>query len=90
MKYIITEDRLDKLFNTYMESMYGDMSYNLNTREFILPNREIFGYLLKDHFYYGDYATEYRLNQMFGERTNELVLHYMRDHFPGNPIFGIE
>jgi hypothetical protein len=40
-----------------MESMYGDMSYNLNTREFLLPNGEIFGFLLKNHFYYGDYAT---------------------------------
>ena len=41
-------------------------------------------------FYYGDYKTEYLLNGMFGELTNELLLYYLRERFPDVNIDGIE
>ena len=79
-----------------MDSQY-DLTYDSASREFMDKNGEIFGYLLfnsmirkSKHFYYGEYSTEYTLNQMFGELTNELLLHYFRERFPDLKIDGIE
>ena len=96
MKYIISENRLVGIFENFMESQY-DLRYDKSTREFISGDGEIFGYLLfnsmkhkSKHFYYGDYKTEYSLTEMFGELTNELLLHYLRERFPDIKIDGIE
>jgi hypothetical protein len=45
---------------------------------------------LNSHFYYGDYSTEYTLNEMFGKTTNKLLLNYLENEFPGISINGIE
>ena len=96
MEYTIKEDRLRKVFVNFMDSQY-DLRYDKSTREFVGKDGEIFGYLLfnsmkhtSKHFYYGDYKTEYYLNEMFGELTNELLLHYFRERFPDIIIDGIE
>ena len=96
MKYTISENRLRKVFINYMESQY-DLNYDRNTREFkvVTPISDgdmvdIFGYILNRHFYYGDYSTEYVLNELFGNKTNELLLDYLRDKFPNIEIEGIE
>jgi hypothetical protein len=89
MKVVITESRLEKVFSTYMKSMY-DLSYNIASREFIGMDKKVFGYLLNSHFYYGDYSTEYTLNEMFGKTTNKLLLNYLGNEFPGISINGIE
>jgi hypothetical protein len=96
MEYSITENRLRKVFVNFMDSQY-DLRYDKSTREFVGKDGEIFGYLLfntleykSKHFYYGDYKTEYSLTQMFGELTNELLLHYFRERFPDITIDGIE
>ena len=85
-----------------MDSQY-DLRYDKSTREFVGKDGEIFGYLLifrrfnfnsmeykSKNFYYGDYKTEYSLNEMFGELTNELLLNYFRERFPDITIDGIE
>jgi hypothetical protein len=90
MKYIITEDRLNKIFNTYMNLSYEGMKYNHNSREFLLPGRIVFGYLEKNHFYFADYSIETLLYNMFGENTNELLFQYLRTNFPEVPVFGVE
>lgn len=85
-----------KVFINYMEYQY-DLNYDRNTREFkvITPISDgdmvdIFGYILNHNFYYGDYSTEYVLNELFGNKTNELLLDYLRDKFPNIEIEGIE
>jgi hypothetical protein len=96
MEYTISENRLRNLFVNYMDSQY-DLRYDKSTREFVGKDGEIFGYLLfnsmeykSKNFYYGDYKTEYSLNEMFGELTNELLLNYFRERFPVITIDGIE
>ena len=89
MKYIIKENRLIEIFNSYMDSLYG-LKYNGKTREFMGNNGEVFGYLMNGHFFYGNYTTEYLLNQLFGELTNELLLHYLIKRFPDISIDDIE
>ena len=94
MKYIISENRLVGIFENFMDSQY-DLKYDSNTREFMDKNGEVFGYFLSrksKHFNYSSYPTdeEYPLTQMFGELTNELLLHYLRERFPDVTIDGIE
>jgi hypothetical protein len=92
MEYTISENRLRKVFVNYMDSLYN-LKYDSNTREFMDKNGEVFGYLLtikSKQFYYGEYSTEYFLNEMFGELTNELLLHYLRERFPDITINGVE
>ena len=89
MKYIIRESRLMEIFKNFMDLQYG-LRYNGDTREFISNDEEVFGYLMNNHFYYGDYSKEYQLNEMFGETTNELLFHYLKEEFPNIKIDGIE
>jgi spore coat polysaccharide biosynthesis protein SpsF (cytidylyltransferase family) len=96
MRYVISENRLERIFKNFMDSQY-DLTYDSKPREFLGKDGEVFGFVaLKSmkhtskHFYYGDYKTEYFLNEMFGELTNELLLHYFRERFPDLKIDGIE
>ena len=96
MEYSINENRLRKLFINFMDSQY-DLTYDSKPREFLGKDGEVFGFVAfnsmkhtSKHFYYGDYKTEYFLNEMFGELTNELLLHYFRERFPDLKIDGIE
>jgi hypothetical protein len=92
MKYIITENRLGRIFKNFMDSQY-DLKFIASqefTDKFVDKNGDIFGIMLSYEFEYVDYSTEYSLNQMFGELTNELLLHYLRERFPDITIDGIE
>jgi hypothetical protein len=51
---------------------------------------ETFGDLIKGRFYYGSYSTEYYLNVMFGDITNDLLDDYLRKRFPDIGIKGVE
>ena len=75
-----------------MDSVY-DLKCDYDSREFVDKNGGEFGYFLtrkSKQFYYADYPTEYTLNQMFGELTNELLIHYLRERFPDVRIDGVE
>jgi len=89
MKYIISEGRLEDLFEKYMNSNF-DLKYNPKTHEFRSRVGESFGDLIKGRFYYGSYSTEYYLNVMFGDITNDLLDDYLRKRFPDIGIKGVE
>jgi hypothetical protein len=89
MEYTISENRLRNLFVNYMDSQY-DLKYDSAPREFVDKNGDVFGLTISHQFYYGDYPTEYSLNEMFGELTDDLLLHYLRERFPDITIDGIE
>jgi len=72
-----------------MDSQY-DLTYDRAPREFVDKNGEVFGLTIQYQFYYADYQTEYSLNQMFGELTNELLVRYLRERFSDTRIDGIE
>ena len=90
MRYIITESRLDEIFEKYMESTY-DLHYYYATREFRVKERlgTIFGDLWENRFYYGNSLEENLLKAMFGEDTNKLLLTYLRKKFPNVEINGV-
>ena len=89
MKYIISESRLEDIFEKYMDSNF-DLKYNPKTREFRSRVGEPFGDLIKGRFYYGSYSMEYFLNVMFGDITNDLLDDYLRKRFPDIGIKGVE
>ncbi len=93
MKYIISENRLVGIFENFMDSQY-DLKFTTSPQgfvdKFVDKNGDIFGIMISYQFEYIDYSTEYSLNQMFGELTNELLLHYLRERFPDITIDGIE
>jgi hypothetical protein len=89
MEYTISENRLRKVFVNYMDSIY-DLKYHRASREFVDKNRGVFGLTINYQFYYNGYQLEYTLNEMFGELTDELLLHYLRERFPDVRIDGIE
>lgn len=91
MRYIITESRLQDIFDRYMESTY-DLHYYYATREFRVKERlgKIFGDLWENRFYYGNSLEENLLKAMFGDATNKLLLIYLRKKFPNVEINGVE
>ena len=91
MRYIITESRLQDIFDRYMESTY-DLRYYSEAREFRDKVRwgDIFGDLWEQRFYYAYRSQEKFLKSMFGDATNKLLLTYLRKKFPDVEIRGIE
>jgi hypothetical protein len=91
MRYIISESRLDDIFERYMESTY-DLRYYSEAREFRVKVRwgDIFGDLWEQRFYYGNSFEENLLKSMFGPITNRLMVNYLRKKFPNVEIEGIE
>ena len=90
MRYIITESRLQDIFDRYMESEY-DLHYYNATREFRVKERlgKIFGDFWEQRFFYGNSLEENSLKAMFGDVTNKLLLNYLRNKFPEVGIRGI-
>jgi hypothetical protein len=90
MRYIITESRLQDIFDRYMEWTY-DLHYYSDTREFRVGKRSgpIFGDFWEQRFFYGNSLEENSLKAMFGEGTNKLLLTYLRNKFPEVGIRGI-
>ena len=90
MRYIITESRLQDIFDRYMESTY-DLHYYSFTREFRVKEilGQIFGDFWEQRFFYGNSMEENLLKAMFGDDTNKLLLTYLRKKFPEVGIRGV-
>ena len=97
MKYIIKENRLIEIFNSYMDSVYN-LSYDEKDNErvgginwtYIRDGRgEIFGTVVSYQFYYVNDSMEEVLYGMFGEHSYQLMLEYLNGKFPSLNIQGI-
>ncbi len=89
MKYIISEGRLDDIFEKFVDSQYG-LVYNKRIKEFNLPNGKRFGIIFNKHFYYENDADKYLLRSMFGNNADKLMLDYIRKRFPNVKITAVE
>ena len=89
MKYIISESRLDDIFEKYIDSQYG-LVWVKRLNQFNLPDGEPFGNIFEKHFYYADTADKYLLRSMFGDNADELMFAYIRKRFPNVRITGAE
>ena len=89
MKYFITENRLNRVFESFMDFQF-DLTYNYDFDEFTTKDGDIFGYLIDSEFFYGFFSGENTLHSMFGDATDELLLNYLRDRFPDIEIDGVD
>ena len=90
MKYIISESRLQDIFDMYMDTQYG-LTYNWKEREFRTERGDIFGDLWRDNRFYFAYDSDPRLlKSMFDNSMYKLMLNYLRNRFPELEIDGIE
>jgi len=88
MKYIISENRLQNIFDIFMDSQYG-LTYNPKNREFRTERGSIFGDFWEQRFLYAYLSDEGYLKAMFGDDVNKLLLTYLRKKFPEVGIRGI-
>ena len=88
MRYVITESRLEEIFDRYMELTY-DLKYSPKSREFKLPSGSVYGDLYDRRFFYSYDSDEELLKGMFGNNTTKLLLSYLRNKFPELGIMGI-
>jgi hypothetical protein len=89
MKYIISESRLEDIFEKYIDSQY-DLVWDKHLRQFDLPNGEPFGNIFEKHFYFEDTTDKHTLRSMFGDKADELMFAYIRKRFPKVRINGVE
>ena len=89
MKYIISESRLDDLFEKFVDSQYG-LVYNKRHKQFETSDGEDFGDVFEKHFYYSDTADRNLLETMFGDTSEKLMFDYIRRRFPKVKIVCVE
>jgi hypothetical protein len=92
MKYIISESRLEEIFEKYVDSQYG-LVYDKDKDYFRLRDGSSFASYSRysdKNFYYHDWSDRDLLKSMFGENSNKLMLNYLRKRFPKLKINGIE
>ena len=94
MKYIISEGRLEDLFEKYIDSQYGLVliNYPLDKRlkSFETRDGEDFGSVFEKHFYYSDTTDRSLLKSMFGDNVDKLMFDYIRRRFPKVKIIAVE
>jgi hypothetical protein len=94
MKYIISESRLDDLFEKFIDSQYGLVliNYPLDKRlkSFETRDGEDFGDVFEKHFYYSDNKDRNLLETMFGDNSEKLMFDYIRRRFPKVKIIAVE
>jgi hypothetical protein len=89
MKYIISESRLEDVFEKYIDSQYG-LVWNKRLKQFDLPDGELFGDIFEKHFYFEDSKDVHLLRSMFGDNADKLMFDYIRKRFPNVKITGVE
>lgn len=89
MKYIISESRLEDIFEKYIDSQYG-LVWDKHLKQFNLPNGDLFGDIFEKHFYFEDTTDKSILRSMFGDNVDKLMFDYIRKRFPKVKINGVE
>jgi hypothetical protein len=93
MKYIISESRLDDIFEKYMDR-YGLVLINYpddkRLKSFETRDGEDFGDVFEKVFTYSDTTDKNLLRSMFGDNADKLMFDYIRRRFPKVKIIAVE
>ena len=96
MKLIITEDKLNKTFTKFMDK-FVDLTYNTKyitkrgediiKYEFLTKDDNTFGTMYENDAFFPSYSEYEKLDDLFGNKTDELLLQYLRDKFGDKILF---
>ena len=98
MKLIITEDKLYKTFAKFMDK-FVDSKYRAKTvyigkrgnsivhYEFLTKEGNTFGTMYENDGFLPSYNEYEKLDDLFGNKTDELLLQYLRDKFGDKILF---
>ena len=89
MKYIISEGRLEDIFEKYIDSQYG-LVFDKRLKSFETRDGEDFGDVFEKVFYYSDTIDKGILKSMFGDNADKLMFDYIRRRFPKVKIIAVE
>jgi len=81
MKYIISENKLSKVFNNFMDHKFN-LSLN-GPKMLASKNGEVFGYIGDSHILYVQSYPGKILYTFFGDRASDLLYEYLHNRFPG-------
>ena len=81
MKYIISENKLSKVFDNFMDHKF-ELSLN-GPKMLVSNNGEVFGYIGDSLILYVQSYPGKILYTFFGDRANDLLYDYLHNKFPG-------
>jgi hypothetical protein len=80
MKYIISENKLSKVFDNFMDHKFN-LSLN-GPKMLVSKNGEVFGYIGDSLILYVQSYPGKILYTFFGDRANDLLYEYLHNKFP--------
>ena len=84
MKYIISESKLSKVFDNFMDHKFN---LSLNGPKMLASNNgEVFGYIGDSLILYVQSYPGKILYTFFGDRASDLLYEYLHNKFPGIKI----
>lgn len=96
MKLIITENKLYKTFTNFMDKFVG-LTYRVNhinwrgkvIRKYIFITKEnnTFGDMIEDDAFFPSFSEYEKIDDFFGNKTDELLLQYLKDKFGDKILF---
>jgi len=81
MKYIISESKLSKVFDNFMDHKFN-LSLN-GPKMLVNENGEVFGYIGDSLILYVQSYPGKILYTFFGDRASDLLYEYLHNKFPG-------
>jgi hypothetical protein len=88
MKYIISENKLSKVFDNFMDHKFN-LSLN-GPKMLVGEDGEVFGYIGDSRIVYVQSYPEKILYTFFGDRAGDLLYDYLHNRFPGIKIDAVD
>jgi hypothetical protein len=96
MKLIITEDKIRRAFTKFMDE-FVDLTYHaehvrhagedIMKYEFLTKEGNTFGNMYQNDAFFPSYSEYEKMDDFFGDKTDELLLQYLRNKFGDEILF---
>ena len=96
MKLIITEDKIRRAFTKFMDKFIDltyrakDVTYkgeDIVKYEFLTKEGNTFGTMYENDSFFPSFSEYEKMDDFFGNKTDELLLQYLRDKFGDEILF---
>ena len=96
MKLIITENKIRRAFTKFMDE-FVDLTYraeyvrhageDIMKYEFLTKEGNTFGNMYQNDIFFPSYSEYEKIDDFFGNKTDELLLQYLRNKFGDEILF---